>query len=194
MKPKHEIALDVLKRRDQQPTRVTLDSGQIARIWNIAWGYDAGESVAHVMTNVSPTPDEEHSVDFFRADEIRRIEDPEEKSILFSLDRCPRFRARLKFHFKAHGPERRRFFVFGDDLYRRAPMKVDGIEGEGLNTVSMWVARECKCLEGDSVEVDCDVVVDSLLDALLVGTKFHLWDGGFFATGVVLAESEGDPG
>ena len=47
------------------------------------WGYDVGDEVAHITTNISP-PNVEYDVeffyevDFFRADEIEKIEDVED--------------------------------------------------------------------------------------------------------------------
>ena len=58
---------------------------------DVAWGYDQGEDVAHVTTNVSPGPgpDDEvelpYGLDFFHANEITRIEDVETGAVLFDL-------------------------------------------------------------------------------------------------------------
>jgi hypothetical protein len=82
-KPKHAVALDLLKKRNGEPSEVTLASGRVVRVWNIAWGYDLGNPVAHITTNISPEPEEEHSVDCFDADEIVRIVDPDNGALWF---------------------------------------------------------------------------------------------------------------
>jgi hypothetical protein len=59
--------------------------------YDVAWGYDVGEDVAHVTTNVSPGPpsvdDLEFPVelDFFRANEIVKVEDADTGAVLFDL-------------------------------------------------------------------------------------------------------------
>lgn len=83
MKPKHEVALDWLKRRGDEITRVVLESGAELRVWNVAWGYDPGEEVAHVTTNASPPPVDDYDIDFFHASEIVRIEDYETSVVLW---------------------------------------------------------------------------------------------------------------
>lgn len=85
----HQRALDTLVHRCETWSRVTLRSGKVCRVFDIGWGYDAGEDVAHMTTNSSPGPgtmDEFESrpeVDFFRADEIARIEDERSGALLF---------------------------------------------------------------------------------------------------------------
>lgn len=53
-------------------------------VYDVAWGFDPGEDVAHVTTNVSPGPRAEHGVDFFHANEVSRIQDPETGAVLFA--------------------------------------------------------------------------------------------------------------
>ena len=72
----------------------------------------------------------------------------------------PQFRAELEFHFKEHDSGRRRWFMFGEDLHRRVPMHMDGVDG--LNTVGMWVSQAGTFKEGDKVQVDCRVIVPDL--------------------------------
>ena len=57
-------------------------------VHDVAWGYDLGEDVAHVTTNVSPPNvdyevDFTYDVDFFRSNEVVRIEDVETGMLLF---------------------------------------------------------------------------------------------------------------
>lgn len=83
-KPKHDRVLDLLKSRDGLPTDVTLADGRTIRSYNVAWGYDLGDLVAHITTNISPPdPDNELPVDFFFANEVVRIVDPENEAIWF---------------------------------------------------------------------------------------------------------------
>ena len=59
--------------------------------YDVGWGFDLGEEVAHMTTNVSPgpNPDDEvafrYEADFIRADEISRIEDEESGAVLFDV-------------------------------------------------------------------------------------------------------------
>jgi hypothetical protein len=50
--------------RDGMASAVTLADGRRLVVHNIAWGYDAGDSYAHVTTNVSPEVPST-SIDFF---------------------------------------------------------------------------------------------------------------------------------
>ena len=97
----------------------------------------------------------------------------------------PQFTAELRFHFREHGPERRHWFMFGEDLHRRVPMQMDGVEG--LNTVGMWVKQAATFKAGDTVQVRCVVIAPQIFSAVVKpGVKFELWDGGFLASGTVL--------
>lgn len=94
------------------------------------------------------------------------------------------FEADVTFHFSGHVVNRRNWFVFGEDLYRRAPMDFKGVEG--LNTVEMLADRPGKFYAGDSVRVRCRVLCPELFDGVLApGASFRLWDGYFFADGRV---------
>ena len=83
-KPSHATALDILKARNGEPSDVTLTPNRVVRVYNIAWGYDLGDPVAHITTNISPVPDDCPS-DFFFADEIVRIVDPDNGAVWFEL-------------------------------------------------------------------------------------------------------------
>jgi hypothetical protein len=69
--------LKILSKREGEATDVTLSSGQVMCVFNIAWGYDLGDPVAHVTANISPPPEEKHAAGFFFTDEVVRIVDPE---------------------------------------------------------------------------------------------------------------------
>lgn len=61
-------------------------------VFDVAWGFDQGEDVAHITSNASPGPssaDERgfpSGSDFFHADTIAKIEDAETDIVLFDLD------------------------------------------------------------------------------------------------------------
>ncbi|MDM5176225.1 hypothetical protein PO883_03345 [Massilia sp. DJPM01] len=103
----------------------------------------------------------------------------------------PQFTAELTFHFAGHGPERRHSFGFdeGSGLHRRLPMRMDGVDG--LNTVGMWVDKANTFRACDTVLVRCVVIAPDLFhDVVQPGVQFELWDGGYFARGVVIERHE----
>lgn len=85
----HHRALDILVQRCGDWSRVLLADGRCCMVHDLCWGYDSGEAVAHVTTNISP-PDQEYDVefeygiDFFHADEVVKIEDVETGAVLFN--------------------------------------------------------------------------------------------------------------
>jgi hypothetical protein len=62
-------------------TMVELSDGRSYRVWNIAWGYDAGDSWAHITTNISPDVSGEE-IDFFFTHEVDAIRAPESGELL----------------------------------------------------------------------------------------------------------------
>ena len=75
-------------------------------------------------------------------------------------------------------------FVFGDDGHRRVPMEMDGVDG--LNTVGIWIDGPAVFSSGTSFTGRCRVLCENAFrDRISEGTKFKLWDGGFFAEGSV---------
>lgn len=90
-KPAHQRALDTLIHRRGQWSLVFLRDGRTSLVFDIAWGFDLGEEIAHITTNVSPGPRKEPDpafpviVEFFTADDILRIEDLDTGTALFSL-------------------------------------------------------------------------------------------------------------
>ncbi|TWU14651.1 hypothetical protein CA54_35200 [Symmachiella macrocystis] len=85
--PPYARALDILRTMRVGDTfNVHLCDGTIRVVHNIAWGYDVGETVAHITTNISPEPNCPHEIDFFLADEIDRIVDAETGGVRFVCD------------------------------------------------------------------------------------------------------------
>ena len=78
--------IEILKRRCGEWTKVHLKNGQELKVFNIAWGYDLGDDYAHVTTNVSPSSEEITDVDFFKVDEVIKLENEETGRIIWSLD------------------------------------------------------------------------------------------------------------
>jgi hypothetical protein len=77
-----EALLGLLHERDGRATTVVLRDGRSLMVFNIAWGYDAGEAFAHVTTNVSPgVPDQ--AVDVFSSGDVASVTDPAGDRILF---------------------------------------------------------------------------------------------------------------
>ena len=102
---------------------------------------------------------------------------------------APQFSAELNFHFREHGQDRRHWFMFGEDLRRLLPMKMEGVDG--LNTVGMWVQEAGTFRAGETVLVECVVLAPEVFQLVVrPGVKFELWDAGFFAEGVVLERFE----
>jgi hypothetical protein len=73
----------ILQERCGQWTLVQLGDGRRFRVFDIAWGRDMGDEYDHITTNISPGPSGEHTVDFFFASEVARIEDAETRGVLF---------------------------------------------------------------------------------------------------------------
>jgi len=95
------------------------------------------------------------------------------------------FKMKIKFHFNEHGKDRRNWFMFGNDLERRVPVKMEGVEG--LNTVGMYIEKEAVFHKGDECIVECIVIAPELFKNIIhPGSKGALWDGGFFADTKVL--------
>lgn len=76
--------LSVLSQHDGTEVVVVTRSGDRFSVWNIAWGYDAGDEWSHVSTNVSPWI-EDARFDFFTTDVVARIVDPASRAVLYSV-------------------------------------------------------------------------------------------------------------
>ena len=66
--------VDLLVQRDGVRTIVCLRDGRRLSVFNIGWGYDEGDSYAHVTTNISPNVRGERA-DIFSTSEIATIKD-----------------------------------------------------------------------------------------------------------------------
>ena len=87
-KASHQRALDTLVHRCGQWSSVRLRDGRVCMTFNVAWGTDLGEDVAHITTNISsPGPGEDppfpYEAAFFRADEIETIHDADTDALIF---------------------------------------------------------------------------------------------------------------
>ena len=82
-KPDTDRVLDALRYKDGEACDVTLENGDVVRVFNIAWGFDMDNPVAHITTNISPSPPDTHTVDYFEADEVVKIVHVETMAVLF---------------------------------------------------------------------------------------------------------------
>ena len=80
--PADLAVLAVLQARDGVRTDVELSDGRVLPVWDVAWGHDAGDSWAHVSTNVSPGPPGS-PFDVFTTDEVVAVRAPETGEVLF---------------------------------------------------------------------------------------------------------------
>lgn len=94
---------------------------------------------------------------------------------------CPtQFSLRVSFHFNEHAADRQRWFGVGDDLSRRVPLEMEGVDG--LNTVMMGFREPGRFMPGDTVTVECAVIASELFRGkLAIGSRGRLWDGGYLA-------------
>ena len=74
--------VELLESRDGQLTLVELSDGSTRRVFNIAYGRDAGSDWEHVSTNISPDVPGE-AFDFFVTSEVRLVLDPVSRAHLF---------------------------------------------------------------------------------------------------------------
>lgn len=105
------------------------------------------------------------------------------------MEPVTQFTAELSFHFREHGADRQQQFVFGENLHRRVPIKMNGVDG--LNTVGMWIDAAQRFQKNDMTTVRCVALAPELfIDVVKPGVQFELWDGGFFACGKVIERIE----
>ncbi len=64
-------------------TTAILADGKNIEIHNIAWGRDMGEPFDHITTNISPSPDCPHTVEFFTTDKVVLLMAPESGAVLY---------------------------------------------------------------------------------------------------------------
>jgi hypothetical protein len=72
----------VLTGKGTSAVKVTLLDGRMFTVFNVAWGYDDGDTAAHVTTNISPSVDGT-TIDVFLTTDVREIEDLGSKQILY---------------------------------------------------------------------------------------------------------------
>jgi len=72
----------LFRAHDGKHLDVRLREGSTSPVFNIAWGYDMGDSYAHVTTNISPEIDEQ-PIDFFFTYAVVAVSDPSTGSELF---------------------------------------------------------------------------------------------------------------
>lgn len=81
MKEHDREIINILVRRDEVKTTVVLENEQSLEVHNITYNYDDGDDFAYITTNISPETG--NSFDFFYTNEIVRIIDPEDGTVLF---------------------------------------------------------------------------------------------------------------
>ena len=102
----------------------------------------------------------------------------------------PQFKAHIVLAFEEFDINQRRPFVFGPNCHRRLPMAMETVEG--MHTVGLWIAGPAEFHAiGEEFDADCVVIwEEGFFKAVSPGRTFKLWDGGFFANGVVTERIE----
>ena len=72
-----------LQARCGSTTTAVLADGKKIEIHNIAWGRDMSEPFDHITTNISPSPDCPHTVEFFTTDKVVLLMAPESGAVLY---------------------------------------------------------------------------------------------------------------
>jgi hypothetical protein len=81
--PSDTALINLLNSRRDVATLVHLHDKRVLEIFDIAWGYDPGEAIAHLTTNCSP-PRPDRPIDVIRSDEILKVVDPVIESVLMA--------------------------------------------------------------------------------------------------------------
>jgi len=101
----------------------------------------------------------------------------------------PQFKAHIVLTFEEHPPSRRRIFGFDDNLSRHVPMKMEGVDN--MHTVGLWIDGAAQFSEGQEFDAECRVIwPEGFINVVKKDVKFKLWDGGFFADGIVTERIE----
>lgn len=99
------------------------------------------------------------------------------------------FKAHIVLTFEEQPPPRRRVFGFDESGHRRVPMSMEGVDG--LHTVCLQIGRAGQFTEGQEFDSECCVIwTEGFFNVIKAGVKFKLWDGGFFANGIVTEKVE----
>ena len=92
----------------------------------------------------------------------------------------PQFMMRINFHFSNKKNPAEGHFVVGEDLKRKVPLEIEGIDG--LNTVYMIFPESDLYLADETVIVKCDTIAPQLYKGKIKpGLKGRLWESGYFA-------------
>jgi hypothetical protein len=83
--PRDVAILGVLQDRGGRLSEVQLKDGRLCKVWNIAWGYDAGDTWSHITTNISPEIAGQ-DIDFFFTHEVHTVQAPESADLLVGPD------------------------------------------------------------------------------------------------------------
>ena len=90
------------------------------------------------------------------------------------------FKMKIKFDFFNTRDPAEGYFYVGEDLKRKVPLEVEGIEG--LNTVYMFFPESDLYLADEVVIVDCCTIAPQLYRGKIKpGLKGKLWESGYFA-------------
>ena len=90
------------------------------------------------------------------------------------------FKMRIKFHFLNKKDPAAGCFYVGEDLTRKVPLEVEGIEG--LNTVYMFFSESDLYPADEMVIVECHTIAPQLYQGKIkLGLKGKLWESGYFA-------------
>jgi hypothetical protein len=86
----------------------------------------------------------------------------------------------IYFHFDNKKDSSEVCFCVGEDLERRVPLEIEGIEG--LNTVYMLFPKSDLYLANETVTVECRTIAPQLYKGKIKpGLKGRLWESGYFA-------------
>ena len=83
-KDQGKLIKGILESRSGLLTEVRLVSGQTFVVHNVAAGRDMGVDFDHFTTNISPSPADSHTVDFFHADKVASLTAMESGNVLFA--------------------------------------------------------------------------------------------------------------
>ena len=99
------------------------------------------------------------------------------------------FTMKITFHFLNKKDSAEGYFVVGEDLKRKVPLEIEGIEG--LNTVYMLFSASDLYLANETVIVKYNTIVPQLYKGKIeAGLKGRLWESGYFAYVVIISVNE----
>lgn len=97
----------------------------------------------------------------------------------------PQFIMQIDFHFlNLENPEQG-YFIVGEDLERKVPLEIEGIDG--LNTVYMLFMESNFYLANETTIVKCATIAPRLYKGRIKPClKGKLWEAGYFANVEIL--------